>query len=306
MCAKCTRHHLKQDKNIQDLPGEIWKPVTDFEDIYEVSNFGRVRSLERYSAGYMKRKLKAKIMTASYAGTYCCCYISKTIDGVTIDKVLNIIKEMAIQFNVPNPNNYTNVILKDGNVYNITIDNIEWVEFQNAGVRKECVDMETGKVYKCLADYARYSGMSPSTITNALRRGGSVKGKLISYADWDRADVLLPPDRQWKHVTYKGIKFIVSDKGDIVKDALMKQCKNGIIQYQKPIILNPQIHGDKLYAYIMNPQNRRVGINVKTLMAEAWVPNPNKYHFVKQIDGDIYNLCPSNLQWVSSVRYVNK
>lgn len=32
---------------IQDLPGEIWKPVVGWEGSYEVSNMGRVKSLER-------------------------------------------------------------------------------------------------------------------------------------------------------------------------------------------------------------------------------------------------------------------
>lgn len=34
-------------KPIQDLPGEIWKPVVGYEGLYEVSNIGRVKSLDR-------------------------------------------------------------------------------------------------------------------------------------------------------------------------------------------------------------------------------------------------------------------
>lgn len=32
-----------------DIPGEMWKPVIDYEGLYEVSNMGRVRSLDKVS-----------------------------------------------------------------------------------------------------------------------------------------------------------------------------------------------------------------------------------------------------------------
>jgi hypothetical protein len=35
---------------------EIWKPVVGYEDLYEVSNFGRVRSLDRISSNGTRRK----------------------------------------------------------------------------------------------------------------------------------------------------------------------------------------------------------------------------------------------------------
>jgi hypothetical protein len=37
--------HYK-NKNLEDISGEVWKPILDF-DGYEVSNFGRVKSLDR-------------------------------------------------------------------------------------------------------------------------------------------------------------------------------------------------------------------------------------------------------------------
>lgn len=36
-----------QNLSLIDMVGEIWKPVPDFEDYYEVSNLGRIKSLER-------------------------------------------------------------------------------------------------------------------------------------------------------------------------------------------------------------------------------------------------------------------
>lgn len=44
---------------IEDLPGELWKPVVGYEGLYEVSNMGRVATLRRGRV----------LMTQSYAGS---------------------------------------------------------------------------------------------------------------------------------------------------------------------------------------------------------------------------------------------
>jgi NUMOD4 motif len=38
--------------SIKDLPGEVWKPVLNFEEVYHVSNLGRIKSLDRYKEYY--------------------------------------------------------------------------------------------------------------------------------------------------------------------------------------------------------------------------------------------------------------
>lgn len=35
--------------NIDNLPNEIWKPIKDYEGLYEISNYGRIKSLSRKS-----------------------------------------------------------------------------------------------------------------------------------------------------------------------------------------------------------------------------------------------------------------
>lgn len=55
---------------IQDLPGEIWKPVVGWEGQYEVSNMGRVFSVERMVSGRKRpdgshhmRRCRARLLT---------------------------------------------------------------------------------------------------------------------------------------------------------------------------------------------------------------------------------------------------
>ena len=46
---------------------EIWKPVVGYEGLYEVSSYGRVRSLDRYvkSKSESYRLIKGKVLSGS-------------------------------------------------------------------------------------------------------------------------------------------------------------------------------------------------------------------------------------------------
>lgn len=52
-----------QNTSLQDLPGEIWKDIEDFKGYYQISNMGRVKSLERKCIvrNGFTRKVKEKI-----------------------------------------------------------------------------------------------------------------------------------------------------------------------------------------------------------------------------------------------------
>ena len=38
---------MENSKKIEDLDGEIWKDIQNYEGLYKISNFGRVKSLDR-------------------------------------------------------------------------------------------------------------------------------------------------------------------------------------------------------------------------------------------------------------------
>lgn len=46
-----------QNLSLEDLPNEFWRDVVGYEGIYQVSNLGRVKSLDRYAEypNYTKR-----------------------------------------------------------------------------------------------------------------------------------------------------------------------------------------------------------------------------------------------------------
>lgn len=102
---------------------EIWKPIKNYECLYEVSNLGRVRSLDKYvNYRYGNREVKGKILKPSLNGWG---YPSISLSKNGITKSTRIHKLVAEHFLVKVKNkNCINHI--DGNKENNYIDNLEW------------------------------------------------------------------------------------------------------------------------------------------------------------------------------------
>lgn len=107
---------------------EIWKSVKDYEGYYEVSNFGRVRSLDRAvncTHGSIAIK-KGKILKQTVqAKGYLCVNLAK--NGKS--KSVQIQRIVAMAF-IDNPDNLPCVNHKDENPQNNHVDNLEWCTYE--------------------------------------------------------------------------------------------------------------------------------------------------------------------------------
>ena len=94
---------------------EIWKDIPDYEGYYQVSNFGNVKSIERYVKGNVGQPkiIKEKILKPAIRGKYLAVRLSKLNET----KSHNIHKLVAISF-LPNTNNYPCINHKDENKFN--------------------------------------------------------------------------------------------------------------------------------------------------------------------------------------------
>lgn len=92
---------------------EIWKTIVEYENYYEVSNLGKVKSLKNY---------KDKLLTSiSSNQNYQCIYLYKN----KIKKHFRIHRLVALAF-IPNPKNKSQVNHKNGDKTNNCVDNLEW------------------------------------------------------------------------------------------------------------------------------------------------------------------------------------
>ena len=122
------------------MPIEFWKPVVGYEGLYEISSFGRVKSLPKYvnasHRGFVgKRLLPEKIMKPSNCFGYLIVALRK--DGKY--KKIRVHRLVAQAF-IPNPENLPCVNHKDENTLNNKIENLEWCTHEyndNYGSRNE-------------------------------------------------------------------------------------------------------------------------------------------------------------------------
>jgi len=104
---------------------EIWKAVKDYEGIYEISNIGRIRGLDRfivYKDGRLFKKRQEYLSpTISTKGYY---YVNLSHQG----KVKSFrIHQLVISHFVSKPFNKPQTNHKDGNKLNNKAQNLEWV-----------------------------------------------------------------------------------------------------------------------------------------------------------------------------------
>lgn len=174
---------------------EIWKDIPGYEGLYQVSTFGRVKVLEQYRPSnpyegvicYYKEKIIKPCKRRGYL------YVSLTKDHF---KITPNIHRLVAQVFIPNPNNYPCINHKDENKYNNQFDNLEWCDWEynnNYGhykekikksklqpIRKKVKCIETGEVFKNIAEAAKNTKSQPGLIAKCCKG----KQKTTNHFSW--------------------------------------------------------------------------------------------------------------------------
>lgn len=115
---------------------EIWKDIKGYEGLYQVSNTGKVKSLERLVPAKIKgtfQKIKEKIRktTLTTAGYE---YVVLANNGK--NKTLLVHRLVAETF-IDNPENKKCINHKDENKSNNSVDNLEWCDYEYNNTYKD-------------------------------------------------------------------------------------------------------------------------------------------------------------------------
>jgi len=103
---------------------EIWKSITDYDDLYEISNIGNVRSLDRCfydREGKIYKRKGVYLTPAKNKYGYLQVVLSKNNKQTT----RTVHSLVALMF-VTNPDDKPTVNHKDGNKLNNSYTNLEW------------------------------------------------------------------------------------------------------------------------------------------------------------------------------------
>ena len=189
---------------------EIWKDIEGYEGIYQVSNLGRVRSLDREvpncnAAGYVGTKiLRGKILKPLKMANSGYMEVHLKSNGqVKHGRIHRLVAEAFI----PNPDNLPEINHKDEDKTNNRADNLEWCDRQynsNYGTRLIRISdtkkgnyynmrsvqqlSEDGKVirtYPSVKEAAAQTGASESVIIRICKgqKGQTAKGYRWRYAE---------------------------------------------------------------------------------------------------------------------------
>ena len=133
------------------MDNEVWKDIKNYEGLYQISNKGNVRSVNRVyfqkssHNTYMYKKYKGKMLAKTDNGNgYLIVHLLK--NGKR--KPCYVHRLVAEHF-ILNPNNYNEVNHKDFNKKNNNINNLEWVS-RKINVNYSIKNMQTEKT-KCKA-----------------------------------------------------------------------------------------------------------------------------------------------------------
>ena len=106
---------------------EIWKPIKDYEGLYEVSNMGRVRSLDRMRWGGSRAGMcliKGIVLTPRPIWNN---YLTVNLCKNGVQKNY-LIHRLVAEAHIPNPDNLPQVNHKDENRQNNIVSNLEWCD----------------------------------------------------------------------------------------------------------------------------------------------------------------------------------
>ena len=137
MCKECMRksnikwyNKAQKDRVIEkteDLEGEVWKDIHDYEGMYQISNFGNVRSIkEKGASKYKHYNMKSRIGNHGYKYLVLC-------DGKGKTKTKTIHRLVAIAF-IENPNGFKVVNHIDGIKTNNKTSNLEWCSYTDNNI----------------------------------------------------------------------------------------------------------------------------------------------------------------------------
>lgn len=127
------------------LENEVWKPIAGWEGLYEVSNMGRVRSLDRY-------QLRSCSNTRDFYQHYRGRILKHNINNKGYHIVLLqlhkkgdhcLVSRLVAEAFIPNPDNLPVVNHKDQNPDNNCADNLEWCTVQYNVTYANAIELRT-------------------------------------------------------------------------------------------------------------------------------------------------------------------
>ncbi len=188
-------------KNLQleDLEGEIWIDIKDWEGKYQISNLGRVKSLPKFGINPYGAITKLKDTTIRKQVFDKKGYLMvKFSNGAKFFKNKKIHRLLAEAF-IPNPNNLPQINHKNGIKHYNTIENLEWTN--NSGNQKHAFKLGLNKPHIGENNFkSKLKNNDIIDIRNRHKNGESYSNIAKDYPVSSEQISTIVKRKNWKHI----------------------------------------------------------------------------------------------------------
>lgn len=171
---------------------EVWKDIYGYEGLYQISNRGRVKSLDRVVETSKRYTVRGRILKQGHTGHY--YFVNLAKNGTCENKYIH---RMVAEAFIPNIDgcNFVNHI--DENTKNNCVENLEWCTAKhnaNHGTRNKKISealknkitnqrvvYEYNGMSKTLKQWADHYGMSYQLLYSRWRKG---KRDILLFKDY--------------------------------------------------------------------------------------------------------------------------
>jgi len=263
---------------------EIWSKIKDpeFEEFYEASSFGNIRSVKR------KKILKPALRTG---------YLSITLCNPLFKRTENIHRIIALTF-IDNPKELPVVNHKNGDKTCNRVENLEWCSYKENSqhaldtfltkpsckkVEQYSIDGDLIERFNSIREAEKKTGVGNRSISAACRGQRSTSHGFC-----------------WKYVVKHSVVEKTDVQGKPIEDfpnyIVTKDGKIYSISSKRYLILNP--NGNYYYVKLCNNTIKK-DFYVHVIVATAFIPKQGTNKIVNHKNLDKHDNRVENLEWIT-------